>query len=142
MEGIQFIPFLLLAQHMNLIKEVNYFAIDRWDILLKNGKLLSDKWLLEYNSDKWLIRMGQPITVRNGYMNVDIATSINSDGTHNYSIQKINTSSDQKHFYSKIQRNFDIKDNINLKIGLQFDLNYGNSSSNHAKSEIQFNYNF
>ena len=25
---------------MNLIKEVNYFAIDRWDILLKNGKLL------------------------------------------------------------------------------------------------------
>ena len=35
-----------------------------------------------------------------------------------------------------------IKDNINLKIGLQFDLNYGNSLSNHAKSEIQFNYKF
>ena len=110
--------------------------------IIRNGKLLSDKWLLEYISDKWLIRMGQPITVINGYMNLDIATSINSDGTHNYSSQKIDTSSDQKHLYSKIQRNFDIKENINLKIGLQFDLNYGNSSSNHAKSEIQFNYNF
>ena len=25
---------------MDLINEINYFAIDRWDIILKNGKLL------------------------------------------------------------------------------------------------------
>ena len=48
---------------MDLINEINYFAIDRWDILLKNGKLLKlpterlessvEKFISIYNKDNF-----------------------------------------------------------------------------------------
>ena len=110
--------------------------------IIRNGKLLSDKWLLEYHSNKWNLQLGQPISVRQGYINLDIATSVNSDGTHNFSNHKIKTNPNKKHLFSKIEKKLNFNENTFLDLSFQHDFNYANSSQNHSKAEIILNYNF
>ena len=68
--------------------------------------------------------------ITDGELNVDVASSVNAKGTHNYSNYSVNIDPDHRHTVAKIgwQSPF-ITNNVNVNVDVEYNNNYANPDS-------------
>ena len=94
--------------------------------IIKNGSAISDTWKIGYTKNNWLFEIGQPLAVRSGNLNIDVASSVNSNGSHNYSNYMIDINPNNRHTTANLGWNNNITDNLNINFGIGYDNNYAN----------------
>ena len=123
---------------MNCIKhgfrfnyDVGYSSIQGTDnSIIKNGTAISNTWSIGWTNKDWNVEFGQPLAITDGELNVDVASSVNANGTHNYSNYSVNIDPDHRHTVAKIgwQSPF-ITDNVNVNVDVEYNNNYANTDS-------------
>ena len=83
--------------------------------------------MIGYNTKNWQFEVGQPLAVRHGDLNLNVASSIDTDGTHNYTDYKVDMDINNRHTVSKIGYTNNFTDNVNFSFNVEYNNNYANT---------------
>ena len=95
--------------------------------VITDGKALVNTWMLGYKTNNWHVEHGQPLAVIDGHMNINMASSINNDGTHNYTDYNVDMNVDNRHTVTKLGYSNQITDSIDISFDVEFNNNYANT---------------
>ena len=110
--------------------------------IITNGTAMVDTWMLGYNTDHWQFEFGQPLAVRDGDLNLNMASSVNTDGTHNYTDYKVDMGIDNRHTVSKVGYTNNFTDNVNFSFNVEYNNNYANTNTDSWSLATGVKYDF
>ena len=110
--------------------------------IITNGKAMVDTWMLGYSTKHWQFEFGQPLAVRDGDLNLNVASSVNTDGSHNYTDYKVDMDIDNRHTVSKIGYTNNFTDNVNFRVHVEYNNNYANTDSDSWSIATGVEYDF
>ena len=110
--------------------------------IITNGNAVSDTWTLGFAKNDFTFTIGQPLAVRNGSLNVDLATSVNSNGSYNYSNYNVSIEPNNRQTTAMLGWNKDITDNIDFNFNIGYNNNYANSDGDTWNASTGLKYEF
>ena len=110
--------------------------------IITNGRAMVDTWMLGYNTDHWQFEFGQPLAIRDGDLNLNMASSVNTDGTHNYTDYQVDMGIDNRHTVSKVGYTNNFTDNVNFSFNVEYNNNYANTDTDSWSLATGVKYDF
>jgi len=110
--------------------------------IITNGRAMVDTWMIGYNTKNWQFEVGQPLAVRQGDLNLNVASSIDDDGTHNYTDYKVDMDVNNRHTVSKIGYNNNLTNNVNFSFNVEYNNNYANTNTDSWSLATGVKYDF
>ena len=110
--------------------------------IIKGGNALIDTWMLGYKTNNWHVEHGQPLAVIDGDMDLNMASSINTDGTHNYTDYNVDMNVNNRHTVTKLGYSNQITDSIDISFDVEYNNNYANTDNDSWSIATGVKYDF
>lgn len=110
--------------------------------MITNGRAMVDTWMIGYSNNNWQFEFGQPLAVRSGDINLNVASSINTDGSHNYTDYNVDMDLDNRHTVTKLGYKTNLIHDVNIGFNVEYNNNYANTNTDSWSIATGVQYDF